>query len=195
MLFYVDSLKWSNLGHMSTANRVRISCWRWRNVQRGGHGCHVVQHVWRDSDDEAPWDLFPCPITSSLLEQNIGVLRDKPPHEGKNSGWIQWYEESFMSNVWHLALIMYMDRHTLGLQNRNLSLKIYIMNMVGYKLMQKYVLLSLFHDFTKRIILWYWVLKRSEETLWLCSQYMLLQCWSCISNTLVFNTQPRITNR
>lgn len=50
------------------------------------------------------------------------------------------------------------------------------MNMVGYKLMQKYVLLSLFHDFTKRIILWYWVLKRSEETLWLCSQYMLLQC-------------------
>lgn len=129
------------------------------------------------------------------VRADIGVLRDKPPHEGKNSGWIQWYEESFMSNVWHLALIMYMDRHTLGLQNRNLSLKIYIMNMVGYKLMQKYVLLSLFHDFTKRIILWHWVLKRSEETLWLYSQYMLLQCWSCVSNTLVFNTQPRITNR
>lgn len=50
------------------------------------------------------------------------------------------------------------------------------MNMIGYKLMQKYVMLSLFHDFSKHIILWNWLLRQSEETLWLCFRNAFTVC-------------------
>lgn len=63
------------------------------------------------------------------------------------------------------------------------------MNMVGYKLMQKYGLPSPSHDVTKRIVLQNWVWKQSEETLWLCFRnaftVCVLQRCSCAANTLI----------
>lgn len=52
------------------------------------------------------------------------------------------------------------------------------MDMVGYKLMQKYGLLSLSHDVTKRIVVQNWVWKQSEETLWLCFRNAFTVCVS-----------------
>lgn len=51
------------------------------------------------------------------------------------------------------------------------------MNMVRYKLMQKYGLRSLSHDVTKHIVLWNWVWKQSEETLWLFQRCFHSMCF------------------
>lgn len=55
------------------------------------------------------------------------------------------------------------------------------MNMVGYKLMQKYGLLTLSHDVTKRIVFCrIGCGSRARKTLWLCFRNAFTVCVSTV---------------
>lgn len=70
------------------------------------------------------------------------------------------------------------------------------MNMVGYRLMQKYGLLSLSHDVTKRIVFCrIGCGSRARKPFGyvseMFSQYVFLQCCSCTASTLIFSTRAK----
>lgn len=54
------------------------------------------------------WSSWPFYFSSRIY----GNLRDNQPYEGKSLGWVWWYKEGSISTVWHLTLIMYMERDT-----------------------------------------------------------------------------------